>query len=282
MAVRGSAAAASRQALARVRRRSRRGRSRRSSARRPAGRRGSGARARTPRSCDQLDRGVAADRLRDQAGQRRPLQLEPVAAGEEADEIRGGVDGRAVDELHRGPSYGRGVPACPARAPLAGGGTRSRRALARCHHERAADPGAVCLGHRDAQGPAVPVRRHTGRIDGRVADGRDVSLADLAAARVDDHLAGEMLPLSSPTSWTRNAAVPSWVWPRTWNAWPRRPHLTAERQRVDVVDPTQPAPARRRAAAATALPGPALAPAVVRNRPRRPGRSTRAGAARRA
>ena len=41
--------------------------------------------------------------------------------GEEADEVRGGVDGRAVEELHRCSSYGRGVPARPAPAPANGG-----------------------------------------------------------------------------------------------------------------------------------------------------------------
>ena len=55
---------------------------------------------------DQLDRRVAADRLPDEPGQRGSLQLEAVRAGEEADEVGGGVDGGAVEELHRRPCYG--------------------------------------------------------------------------------------------------------------------------------------------------------------------------------
>jgi len=49
---------------------------------------------------DELDGGVAADRLRDETGHRRALQLEAVRTGEEADEIGGRVDGSAVEKLH--------------------------------------------------------------------------------------------------------------------------------------------------------------------------------------
>jgi hypothetical protein len=51
---------------------------------------------------DQLDRRVISDGLGDETRQRRAFQLEPMAASEESDEIRGGEDGPAIDELHRG------------------------------------------------------------------------------------------------------------------------------------------------------------------------------------
>ena len=61
----------------------------------------------------------------DEPGQHRPLQGEPVPAGQEAHEIRGGEDGSSVDELHRGPSYGGGVP--PRLSRRRGRGARARR-----------------------------------------------------------------------------------------------------------------------------------------------------------
>ena len=53
-----------------------------------------------PARLDELDGRVAPDGLRDQAGQRRPLELEAVPAGEVAHEVGRGVDGSTVDELH--------------------------------------------------------------------------------------------------------------------------------------------------------------------------------------
>ena len=60
---------------------------------------------------DELDARVVADRLRDEANHRRPLERKPVPAREEPDEIRGGVDRATVDELHARPSYVGSVPA---------------------------------------------------------------------------------------------------------------------------------------------------------------------------
>ena len=50
---------------------------------------------------DRLDPAVSPDRLLDEVCERRALEREPVAAGEEADEVGRGVDGPAVDQLHK-------------------------------------------------------------------------------------------------------------------------------------------------------------------------------------
>ncbi len=65
---------------------------------------------------DEVDGGIVADRLADEAREGRALELEPVVAGEEPDEIGRGVDGASVDQLHARPSYGPGVPARVSRA----------------------------------------------------------------------------------------------------------------------------------------------------------------------
>ena len=52
---------------------------------------------------DQVDLRIEALRPLDQAGQGRQLQPDEMLAGQEADEVRGGEDGAAVDELHRRP-----------------------------------------------------------------------------------------------------------------------------------------------------------------------------------
>ena len=49
---------------------------------------------------DDVELGVVAHRALDQPGQRRALELGQVLAGEVADEVRGRVDGLAVDAIH--------------------------------------------------------------------------------------------------------------------------------------------------------------------------------------
>ena len=49
---------------------------------------------------DDVELGVVAHRPLDEPGEGRPLELGQVLAGEVGDEVRGGVDGLAVDAIH--------------------------------------------------------------------------------------------------------------------------------------------------------------------------------------
>ena len=49
---------------------------------------------------DDVEFRVVADGALDESGDRGALQLGQMLAGEEADEVRGGIDGSAVDAIH--------------------------------------------------------------------------------------------------------------------------------------------------------------------------------------
>ena len=53
-----------------------------------------------PALADDVELGVVAHRALDEPGQRGPLELGQVLAGEVGDEVRGGVDGPPVDAIH--------------------------------------------------------------------------------------------------------------------------------------------------------------------------------------
>ncbi len=74
---------------------------------------------------------VRAFRSTRQARQGGALQVREVAAGEEADEVRGGVDGPPIDELHLRRWYVPGVPARVARPSRASSSCPGRRSPGR-------------------------------------------------------------------------------------------------------------------------------------------------------